>query len=215
MKCFKKTVRVMTMGPHETETLKRTVILAVDDNSINLRLLRSILKPQGYTTVTALNAEEAFDLLEKEKPEIILLDVMMPVMDGFETARRIRQSPDLKSIPIIFLTSLNETKDIVKGFDAGGVDYVTKPFNPLELLARIRTHIELKRAREEIHTLHGLLPICVECKKIRDKKGVWQKIEAYISERSDAEFTHGMCPECIRKLYPPDTHLFLYVNKKT
>jgi PleD family two-component response regulator len=201
------------MDTDETETLKKTVILAVDDNGINLRLLRSILEPQGYRTVTALNAEQAFDLLEKEKPELILLDVMMPAMDGFETARRIRKSPDLKSIPIIFLTSLNETEDIVKGFGAGGVDYVTKPFNPPELLARIRTHIELKRAREEINTLHGLLPICVQCKRIRDKTGNWQKIETYISERSEAEFTHGMCPECIRKLYPPETHQFLYINK--
>ena len=162
-----------------------------------------------------MNAEEAFDLLEKEKPELILLDVMMPAMDGFETARIIRQSPGLKNIPIIFLTSLNETEDIIKGFDAGGVDYVTKPFNPPELLARIRTHIELKRAREEINTLHGLLPICVQCKKIRDKAGNWQKIETYISERSEAEFTHGMCPECMRKLYPPETYRYLYINKTT
>jgi|WetSurMetagenome_2_1015567.scaffolds.fasta_scaffold211004_2 CheY-like chemotaxis protein len=203
-------VRMETQG---AETDKRTVILAVDDNSVNLRLLKGILGPQGYATVTALNAGEALDFLEKEKPELILLDINMPGMDGLEAARKIKQSPVNKDIPIIFLTARNEKEDIVMGFDAGGVDYVTKPFNPPELLARIRTHIELKRAREEINTLHGLLPICVQCKKIRDKAGNWQKIETYISERSEAEFTHGMCPECIRKLYPPETHQFLYVNK--
>jgi CheY-like chemotaxis protein len=184
------------MKSNKTEALDGAVLLIVDDNSINLRLLRSILEPQGYTTQTAQNAKEAFELLKKIKPELILLDVLMPVMDGFETALRIKQSPGYKEIPIIFLTTLNETKDIVKGFDAGGVDYVTKPFNPPELLARIRTHIELKRAREEIQTLHGLLPICARCKKIRDTAGNWQVLESYITERSHAEFTHSICPEC-------------------
>ncbi len=190
----------MTMETNKAEALKNTVVLAVDDNTINLSLLRSILEPQGYTAATALSAEEAFNFLEKEKPELILLDVMMPAMDGFETAMKIKQSPGLKDIPIIFLTARNETEDIVKGFDAGGVDYVTKPFNPPELLARIRTHIELKRAREEISTLHGLLPICARCKKIRDKAGNWQRIESYISQRSKAEFSHGLCPECMRTI---------------
>jgi CheY-like chemotaxis protein len=201
------------MDMQEAETPEKTVILAVDDMPVNLRLFVSILEPQGYAALTAQNAEEAFDVLENEKPELILLDVMMPDMDGFAAARKIKQSPNLKNIPIIFLTARSDKKDILKGFEVGGVDYVTKPFNPPELLARIRTHIELKRAREEIRTLHGLLPICVRCKKIRDDKGYWQKIETYISERSEAEFTHGMCPACIRKLYPPETHPSLYINK--
>jgi CheY-like chemotaxis protein len=188
------------MDTNKAEPPKRTVIMAIDDNTINLRLLKSILEPQGYTTMTALSAEEAFRLLKKERPELILLDVVMPVMDGFETALRIKKSPGYKEIPIIFLTALNETKDIVKGFDAGGVDYVTKPFNPPELLARIRTHIELRRAREEIQTLHGLLPICARCKRIRDTGGNWQVLESYISERSQAEFSHGICPECMHDL---------------
>jgi DNA-binding response OmpR family regulator len=174
--------------------------MAVDDNNLNLKLLKSILEPHGYVTQTALNAEAAYELLKTEKPELILLDVMMPAVDGFETALRLKKSPGLKEIPIIFLTSLNETKDIVRGFEVGGVDYVTKPFNPPELLARIRTHVELRRAREEIQTLHGLLPICAWCKKIRDQSGHWQAMESYISERSQAEFSHSVCPECRKTL---------------
>jgi CheY-like chemotaxis protein len=186
----------------EDGALKKTLLLIVDDNPVNLRLLGSILEPHGYMIITALNAQEAFDHLIKEKPELILLDVMMPVIDGFETARKIKQSPDRKDIPIIFLTARIEKEDILKGFDAGGVDYVTKPFNSPELLARIRTHIELKHAREEIRTLHGIVPICAGCKKIRDKTGAWHCLEAYISAHTEAEFSHGMCPDCRRKLYP-------------
>jgi DNA-binding response OmpR family regulator len=203
------------METHGAETDKRPLILAVDDDGVNLRLLKGILEQHGYAAVTASDALEAMDVLEKEKPELILLDINMPRMDGFEAARKIRRSKDDTDIPIIFLTGRSDKEDIVKGFNAGGVDYVTKPFNPPELLARIRTHIELRRAREEIRTLHGLLPICVQCKKIRDTSGKWEKIENYIAQRSDAEFTHGMCPECIRRLYPPATHPYLYVNKNS
>ena len=177
-----------------------TVILAVDDNGINLKLLKSILEPHGYTTKTALTAEAAFEILKNEKPELILLDVVMPDRDGFDTALKLKKSPGLKEIPIIFLTALSETKDIVKGFEVGGVDYVIKPFNPPELLARIRTHIDLKRAREEIQMLHGLLPICARCKKIRDQTGQWQILESFITERSHAEFSHSLCPECMKKM---------------
>jgi len=189
--------RITALDANKAQPLQSsTVIMAVDDSSINLNLLKSILEPQGYALKMALNAQSAFDLLKTEKPELILLDVVMPEKDGFEIAIRLKKSPGLKEIPIIFLTALNETKDIVKGFEAGGVDFVTKPFNPPELLARIRTHIELKRAHEEIQTLHGLLPICARCKKIRDPSGDWQVLESFISERSQAEFSHSVCPEC-------------------
>jgi PleD family two-component response regulator len=192
--------RIGAFDSNKAQPPQPTVIMAVDDSSVNLKLLKSILEPHGYLTRTALNAEDAFKLLAIEKPELILLDVVMPEGDGFETALRLKKSPGLMEIPIIFLTSLNETKDIVRGFEVGGVDYVTKPFNPPELLARIRTHIELKRARKEILTLHGLLPICARCKKIRDQSGQWQAMESYISERSNAEFSHSVCPECRRIL---------------
>ena len=188
------------MDTNKTDILNDAVVLAVDDNVINLNLMKKILEPQGYITKTAQSAAEAFEILKKEQPELILLDIMMPEMDGFEAAQRIKKSPGLKEIPIIFLTALHETKDIVKGFDVGGVDYVIKPFNPPELLARIRTHIELMRARQEIRTLHGLLPICARCKKIRDKEGNWEMLEEYISERSEAAFSHSLCPECLQKI---------------
>ncbi|MCP4692022.1 MAG: response regulator transcription factor, partial [Desulfobacterales bacterium] len=97
-------------------------------------------------------------------------------------------------IPVIFITAKTETDDIVKGFDAGGVDYITKPFNSAELLARVRTHIE-------VEALRGLLPICANCKKIRDDEGYWKQIEAYIERHAQVTFSHGICPGCMKKLY--------------
>lgn len=192
----------MNLPPLHYQRQEGALILVVDDNLENLRLLGSILELKGYKTVMALNAGEAFDFLREGRPELILLDIMMPEMDGFAAAKKIRGTQELKGIPIIFLTARNETEDIVRGFEAGAVDYITKPFNPPELLARIRTHIELKRARDEIRTLHGIVPICANCKKIRDEQGTWHAIETYIKAHSEADFTHGVCPDCVRKLYP-------------
>jgi DNA-binding response OmpR family regulator len=113
-----------------------------------------------------------------------------------------KKSIGTKDVPIIFVTARAESEDVVKGFDAGAVDYVTKPFNPSELLARVRTHIELKRAREEIKTLRGIVPVCAGCKNIRLPDGSWQVLEVYIKDNTEAELSHGLCPDCIRKLYP-------------
>ena len=191
------------MDTRQTETVRQQdTILIVEDNPINLRLLSTILDPCGYRVITATNSQEALELLARERPHLILLDVMLPDIDGFQVARKIKTSAEWKNIPIIFVTARNESEAIVEGFNAGGVDYVTKPFNPPELLARIRTHIELQRVRNELHTLHGLLPICATCKKIRNKEGVWQRLETYVSKHSRAEFTHGLCPDCARELYP-------------
>ena len=81
------------------------------------------------------------------------------------------------------------------------MDYVTKPFNAAELLARVKTHLELKKAREEIRTLRGILPICAHCKKVRNDSGFWEQVEVYVRNHSEAEFTHGLCPDCEKKLY--------------
>jgi DNA-binding response OmpR family regulator len=178
------------------------LVLIVDDNPENVRLLGSILEKYGYKTAIALNGEDALAFLGKEKPEIILLDIMMPGTDGFEVCTIVKKDPEYKDIPIIFLTAKVETDDIVRGFDAGAVDYVTKPFHPAELLARLRTHIELKRARAEIRTLRGIVPVCAGCKSIRNEHDEWQPMELYLKAHTDADFSHGMCPICVRKFYP-------------
>ena len=113
--------------------------------------------------------------------------------------RKFKEVPRNKNVPVIFLTAKSETEDIVRGFTCGAVDYISKPFHAAELLARVQTHIELKRAREEIISLKGLLPICAGCKKIRDDDGFWLRVEAYLTTHTDVELTHGLCPDCYQE----------------
>jgi len=118
-------------------------ILVVDDNLVNLRLLNAILDGAGYTVINGSSSEEALELIKAHSPDIILLDVMMPGMDGFSLCRKLKKDPKFSDIPLIFLTSLSQQEDIVEGFNAGGNDYIIKPFNQQELLARVRNHLHL------------------------------------------------------------------------
>lgn len=125
-------------------------ILVVDDNPQNLQLLGSLLTQAGYSPAMTQSGIKALEFLQKKTPQLILLDIMMPEMDGFEVCECIKQDPAAKDIPIIFLTAKVDSDSVIKGFDLGGVDYVTKPFNEKELLKRINTHLELKSARDTI-----------------------------------------------------------------
>ncbi len=126
------------------------LVLAVDDILQNLQVLGAILMDEGYEVSIAQSGIEALEALEHDTPDLILLDVMMPNMTGFEVCEKIKQNPTLAAIPIIFLTAKSEIEDIVRGFKLGGVDYITKPFNKDELLVRINTHLNLKFARDLI-----------------------------------------------------------------
>lgn len=178
-----------------------SVILVVDDSKTSLTYLESILKKNGYQTALSDSGEDALRRVAEVKPDLILLDVIMSGLDGYEVCRQIKGNCKLGYIPIIFLSSKNSSEDIVMGFKAGGVDYVTKPFNNAELLARIETHLELKRAREEIKALRGLIPICANCKKIKNSEGYWEQVESYLQRHTDANFSHGLCAECYDQLY--------------
>lgn len=128
-------------------------ILIVDDTVKNIQVLGTILKQEGYQLNVAQNGKQALDVVGKVKPDLILLDVMMPEMDGFEACTHLKADPETADIPVIFLTAKIETEDIVKGFDLGAVDYVTKPFNPTELLKRVDTHLSLYHLRRKLEEL--------------------------------------------------------------
>ena len=198
-------------------------ILIVDDDATNIELLSVILAEDGLGAVTARSGAEALLVAEREAPDLILLDIMMPGLDGYEVCARLKASPLLCEIPVIFTTARTAPEDIVKGLECGAADYVTKPFNFRELLARVAAHVSLKRARDahreliaeqdrliaklqeaatEIRDLRGIIPICASCKNVRDDAGYWQQIEVYVSQHSEADFTHGICPTCLEKLYP-------------
>ena len=194
---------------------KKPLILLTDDLPQSLEILAAILEEE-FDVSFAHDGAEALTFLKNVKPDLILLDIIMPNINGFEVCTALKSSPDTKDIPIIFMSSMTDTDEIVKGFQLGAVDYIKKPFNPLEVLVRVRTHVELKRTKDsqqklitelqnalaEVKTLRGILPICSYCKKIRDDKGYWEQVENYIYKYSGTEFSHGICPDCMSKYYP-------------
>ncbi|NIN01602.1 MAG: response regulator, partial [candidate division Zixibacteria bacterium] len=113
----------------------------VDDNTTNLQVLHEILGGRGYRLLIAKNGETALSIAHKAKPSLILLDIMMPGMDGYEVCRRLKADPETQDIPVIFLSALDDTKDKVKGLDLGAVDYVSKPFQAEEVIALVNTHL--------------------------------------------------------------------------
>lgn len=179
-------------------------LLIVEDNPANVQVLAGILDREGYEVSVCMSGEQALEFLSRQAVGLILMDVNMPGIDGYETCRRLRERPPLKWVPIIFLTARIEPDDVVRGFQAGGMDYVGKPFQPEELLARVRTHLELRKAREEVAELRALVPVCAWCRKVRSDKGVWQTVEEYIKDHSAASISHGICSDCKSKILKED-----------
>ena len=191
-------------------------ILVVDDARENLLLLTKCLESAGYEVRPATSGKAALEGASKYLPDLVLLDINMPEMDGYQVCESFKRDEKLKDIPIIFVSALDAPSDKVKAFKVGGVDYVTKPINFEEVRARVSTHLkiahlqnenrktieELRKALGEVKALKGLLPICSNCKKIRDDGGYWSSVESYVSAHSDAEFSHSVCPDCMTSLYP-------------
>lgn len=191
-------------------------ILIVDDKPDNLTVLRRILVEQNYTVRPALNGETAMKAINLRQPDIILLDIRMPGMNGYDVCKKLKSDEKTRGIPVIFFSALDAIEDKIRAFSFGCVDYITKPFQAEEVLARVKTHLtlrclqksledknaQLQIALEEIKTLQGIIPICANCKKIRDDQGYWNEVETYISKHSNAEFSHGICPACSKALYP-------------
>lgn len=130
-------------------------ILIVDDIPANLKLLGNVLKCAGYKVRPVTSGKLALQVAEREKPDLILLDVMMPGMDGYEVCRQLKENPDLRDIPVIYISALNDTKDIVKAFTSGGVDYITKPFQAEEVIARVSTHLQIQQQRKDLQILNA------------------------------------------------------------
>ena len=125
------------------------VVLAVDDSPDALGLISRILEPVGMTTLVALDGKQALNIASKMLPDIILMDALMPNMTGFESCLKLKAMPELKNVPIIFMTGLSDTESILKGFEAGGIDFLTKPIEPQELIIRMKTHLTLARTASD------------------------------------------------------------------
>ena len=206
-------------------------ILIVDDSRDEQTLLSSRLRAASYEALmVADSAEAALEMLGQDRVEqrtgeidLILMDIMLPGVDGLEACRRIKATEWLQDIPIIVITVKTDEQALCAAFAAGAMDYIRKPVNPAELVARVSSALALKeerntrKAREqellmrtqeleqalrEVKVLRGLIPICAKCKRVRTDKGNWQQLEEYIQVHSEAEFSHGICHVCMKEVYP-------------
>jgi len=190
-------------------------ILVAEDEPVSRRALELNLNRWGFDCVSVANGAQAWERLQEESPpNLIILDWMMPELDGIEVLRRLRGNANNLGAYVILLTARGNRKDLVLGLEAGADDYIVKPFDPDELRARVHVGVrvlnlrdsmaarvrELEVALSKVRRLQGLLPICSYCKKIRDDRNYWRQVEAYISEHSEAAFSHGICPDCYRRV---------------
>jgi phosphoserine phosphatase RsbU/P len=192
-------------------------ILIAEDDLSTRTLLSALLKKFNHEIVATENGAEAWQVMQQPyAPKLAIIDWMMPEIDGLEVVRRIRGLRTDLSPYLIMLTTKGEKTDIATGLDAGANDYLVKPFDASELRARVEVGCrmiamqnalaakieELCQALAQIKTLSGILPICANCKKIRDDHGYWKQVETYVREHSEATFSHSICPECMKELYP-------------
>ncbi len=214
------------------EDLLEMNILIVDDDTLSQKLLKKLLEKQGYKNVmVADSGENALALIHKELPDLVLLDIYMSGIDGYEVCRRLQSDELTSNISVIIVTGGAAQADeaIERSFKAGATDFITKPVRSIEFQVRIKSSLMIKRSHDllmeelkksetaekekvklveklelalsELKTLKGILPICSHCKNIRDDKGSWKELEDFIQDHSEAEFSHGICPDCIKKYY--------------
>jgi DNA-binding response OmpR family regulator len=190
-------------------------VLVADDDVVTRRLLEVTLRSWDYEVCLAADGAQALrNLADVPRPDIAFLDWVMPEIDGPEVCRIIRASPQTVPVYVILLTSLGGRPNIVQGLQAGADDYITKPFDHDELRARLevgRRVVDLQRslaarvqqledALASVKQLQGLVPICSYCKKIRNDRNFWQQLESYLSDHSEAKFSHGICPDCFQRV---------------
>ena len=207
--------------------MKEIQILIVDDDPEVLFATARIVKADGYPVLTAASGEECLKLAGEQKPDLILMDVVLPDINGVELCRRIKSDPELKSIFVVLISGAKISSDEqADGLDDGADGYITRPISNKELRARVNAMVrilktererdqviaELQAALSKVKQLSGMLPICSHCKKIRDDKGYWKQIESYIQTHSETEFSHSICPVCAKTYYPDFN---LYADEKS
>jgi len=174
-------------------------ILIADDDNVSRLVLASSLKKLGYEVVAAENGLKALEAFQKDIFSVLILDWLMPGMDGPALCREVRKLPRENYTYIVLLTSLEGKSNYLEAMDAGADDFMSKPFDADQLTARIQVAERILGLHKHVNQLEGLLPICCSCKRIRDGKDQWQRVESYIEIHSEARFTHGFCPECYDK----------------
>jgi len=174
-------------------------ILIAEDENISRMVLEASLKKRGHEVIAVENGLKAWAAFQKEYFPVLISDWLMPEMDGLALFRKIRALPRDNYTYLVLLTSLEGKTNYLEAMDAGADDFMTKPFDADQLTARIQVADRILGLHQHVTQLEGLLPICCSCKKIRDGKNNWERVENYIENHSEARFTHGYCPECYAK----------------
>ena len=190
----------MTADPESASALS---VLVVDDDAVARAQLRALLRAAGYQVSLAEHGREAWDALQLARIPVVISDWYMPEMDGPELCRRIRARRDQPYVYFILVTSRGGKEQYLAGMRAGADDFITKPVDADQLCARLTVAERILGVRRELQQLEGLLPICAYCKRIRDDQEHWGSLEGYIEKRSEAQFSHGICPECYAKHVQP------------
>ncbi|PYS29544.1 MAG: response regulator [Acidobacteria bacterium] len=179
-------------------------VLIVEDDTDSREMLRLLLEQDGHEVTCATNGREGLDSLSDSTFSVIISDWLMPELDGIELCRTVRAADMPNYCYIILLTALRGKDRYLEAMDAGADDFVTKPYDPEELRARLMVAERIVRLQEHVRRLEGVLPTCMYCKKIRDDHNVWVGIEQYITQRTEASFSHGVCPECYQAVVKPE-----------
>jgi phosphoserine phosphatase RsbU/P len=194
-------------------------LLIAEDDALSRRLLLTALAAPHWEPIVVSDGAEACQRLQEDNtPSVAILDWLMPGMSGADVCRRIRASGAANPPYLILITFRGRPEDVTAGFAAGADDYVVKPFEPQELRARVAVGARivglqkaltdrlgaLEDALAQVKTLQGLLPMCAWCKKVRKDGNYWQQVESYVSERTDARFSHSICPDCRAKHVAPE-----------
>ncbi len=178
-------------------------VLAVEDDPVSRRILVAVLEQLGHSVLAAADGLAAWEQFELQPFEAVVTDWMMPRMDGLELTRRIREAGRDRYTYVLLLTALNGRDRYLDGMKAGADDFLSKPLDREELHARLRVATRILGLQRTVTQLEGLLPICSYCKKIRDEAEQWSGVEEYVSRRTDATFSHGICPDCYERHLRP------------
>lgn len=194
-------------------------ILVVDDDPDILFATVRILKKEGFEVIHADNGNQSLEKVEKDHPDLILLDVELPDILGTEVCEKIKGNPNHQKKYIMMLSGgRTSSDDQADGLDSGADGYIARPVSNRELVSRVNSMVrliraekksdsyilELEQAMEKIKVLSGIVPICMHCKSIRNDKGYWDRLEAFIESHSSAQFSHSICESCLEKYYPEE-----------